>query len=138
VFCKCCSLGLTKCCWITNCIAKNVVAYITKTLQRLCRYVWRTFVNFKCNQIVQKILLCAMKQLFTPNIFWKKKSCSLGLAGWFAPKRRNSTRFWSICMKFSILMCFSALKSNFLTLTFTGLPVSIGCFDWQHTQHSGI
>jgi len=60
--------------------------------------MWKCHLwNRPANKWIWKTLLF-MKQLFAPNFFYK--SCSLGLA-----RQLDAKSFWSVCMKFSGLMC---------------------------------
>ena len=88
MFCrKCCSLGLTNCCWIPNCITKKVLADITWNFQGIMREgLENIVVNFHCIQMSTKnVVVCYQTTDST--------------------KRHNSKTVWSICMKFPGIMC---------------------------------
>jgi len=103
VFCrKCCSLGLANCCWTPDCITEKVLAHTTSNLRIMWVGMDNIIVNFHCNQMSTKTLLCVTIQLRT-NFF--EKVLQPRPRRWFSTKHYNSKRFWSICIKFSGIMC---------------------------------
>jgi len=126
---KCCSVSLANCCLIPNSITKKFLLILLEIFRDCVGRYGEHYCKFSLQPNECKKYYCV-----SPNncshLTFLKKSCSLGLARWFATKLHNSRSFWWICMRLACLDMKNICRKFRCKQTSTQKVVAL-VFEWR-------